>query len=518
MGLDPVAEFFDRVPPARQAAILDSLTRRDFTTFAKRALNTLGIPVIWNWHLDAELFFAARVAESDFRFGMVNIPPRSLKSEIFSVMLPAFLLGQDPGCKIICVSYSQPLAEKFGAATLRIMESDWYVQAFPHTILSKKSAGELRTTRGGTRFATSVNGQATGRGGDVIIVDDPLKAGDAESEAIRNSTNEWIASTLFTRLDDKREGRLILVAQRLHQDDPCGHMLQKGDWEVLSVPAIATEDRTYDLGNGRSYYRPKGELLHAVREPLEALDELKLQLGSRRFAAQYQQEPVPFDGSFFKRDWLKTDPEFRRKPGDRVIQAWDAASKDGDQNDYSVCVTAVIRRRQIHVIDVFRARLTFPALKRKVIDLAREYRPAKLIIEDAAAGTQLIQVLMAEQPARVPLPIGVRASNSKIERAMPAADKAEQGAILLPETAPWKDDFVSELMAFPFGRHDDQVDALAHLVSAISGDISMAFSADVLRGLGAEALDHDEEVHGAELADQASPDWTTGASGANAGP
>jgi predicted phage terminase large subunit-like protein len=468
--------------------MIDELTRRDFKTFAKRAFNTLGIQVEWNWHIDALLFFAFRVAEEDFQYGMVNIPPRSLKTEIFSVILPAFLLGHDPACKVICVSYGQDLAEKFGAATRRIMESDWYRQAFPGTVLAKRAQGELVTTRAGCRFATSIGGQVTGRGGDVIIVDDPLKADDAESDAIRNHTNEWIASTLFTRLDDKRTGRFIMVAQRLHQDDPCGRALSTGAWELLSIPAIAMEARTFDLGDGRTYVRPIGEVMHAGREPLSLLDNIKINQGSRRFAAQYQQEPVPADGSLFKRAWFKTaGPElFDRRPGDRTLQAWDAASKDGDQNDFSVCVTAILRRSELYIVDVFRARLTFPALKQKVIELARTYRPSRLVIEDAAAGTQLIQVLRDEQPAKVSVPIGITVSKNKIERALVAVDKAEQGVIFLPDNAPWRSDFMDELTAFPFGRFDDQVDAFAHMVREAAGDVRIRFSPEALRRLGGE--------------------------------
>ena len=468
-------EFLAGLPAATRVAFMRDATRIDFGTFARRAFVTLGITLEENWHVDAELWFGARIAEGDFRFGMVNVPPRSLKSEIFSVILAAFLLGRDPGYKIMCVSYSQPLADKFGAGTLKVMESDWYREAFPKTVLTKKAASELRTTRGGSRFATSIGGAATGRGGDIIIVDDPIKAGDAESEAIRNSTNEWIASTLFSRLDDKRAGQVILVSQRLHQDDPCGRVLENGGWEILSIPAIATEDIDYALGHGRIYHRSTGEVLHETREPLKALNELKEQMGGRRFAAQYQQEPVPFDGAFFKRDWFKVATEFQRRSSDRIVQVWDAANKDGDQNDYSACITAVIRRRDIHIIDVYRARLPFPALKRQVIAHAREYGTIKLVIEDAAAGTQLIQVLRDERPPGVPQPIAVKPTASKIERAMPAADRAEQGTIFLPAMAPWKEDFVNELMAFPMGRHDDQVDALSILASTVANDVGYRF-------------------------------------------
>lgn len=235
--------------------------------------------------------------------------------------------------------------------------------------------------------------------------------------------------------------------------------------EVLSLPAVATEAVTYDLGHGRTHTTKVGELLHESRLSLADLNQLRADIGSRNVEAQYQQQPTPADGSIFKRKWLAfVDSPYIRQSGDRVIQSWDMANKAGEANDWSVCVTAVIRRSQLIVIDVFRDRLAFPDLKKKVIALALEHRPGRLLIEDAAAGTQMIQSLQNEEPRGVPLPIAIKADKDKLVRADRAAARIESGALILPSKAAWLDPLVSEMLAFPGGRYDDQVDALSQLL------------------------------------------------------
>lgn len=468
------------VPPRVAANALAHARRTEFEFFMLRAAHELGIDLEGNWHLSAMYEWANRIAEGDLGRGMVNVPPRALKSVIFSEVLPAWLLGRDPGCKIICVSYNQGLAEDFARRTRKIMLAAWYKELFPRTRLAATPLHDLVTTAGGFRRATSVDGAITGIGADIIIVDDPLKADDAESETRRASTNAWIQSSLMSRFNDRRTGQMLIVAQRLHQDDVCGMLLEAGGWELLSIPAIATEPLTYDIGRGRQYHRPEGELLHPVRETLAQLNQLRADLGSRRFEAQYQQQPTPPDGAIFKRAWLRyLDGLYVKQPGDRIIQSWDMAAKPGDSNDCSVCITAVVRRSQVIVIDVFRGRLSFPDLKKKVIALARDYKPLKLLIEDASAGIQMIQTLQTEQPAGVPLPIAIKPEKDKITRADRAAARVENGSLLLPSHAPWLDGLVNEMMAFPAGRHDDQVDALAHLLIHTEAGLMPRFAPEI---------------------------------------
>ena len=458
--------YLNTLSAADRQKLFDEMQRTDFRAFARQALHHLVPGLEWNWHVDVLIQAAGKVAHEGEHRLMVNIAPRMLKSQVFSAVLPAYLLGRNPECRIVCVSYSQDLSETLAADTLRIMDSDWYRRLFPTVSLSKRAVARIRTTEGGGRMATSVGGTITGMGGDYIIVDDAMNAADAESEALRNSTNEWLASTLFSRLDKPKFGSIVMVAQRLHQDDPCGRFMSKGDWRVLSIPMQATEAKTYDLGFGHSHTVKPGDLIHPSRFGLTEFNQQRLELGERRFEAQYMQTPVPADGAFFKRGWLLFDQEaMARQPGDTVIQSWDVAAKAGDSNDFCVCVTAIQRRSQVIVIEVLRKRMMFPELYRTVIAQAERHRPEKLLVEDASAGQQLIQMLRAEQPRGVPLPLAMETTRSKEDRAAMALARFEAGGVVLPASASWLETFTSELLSFPAGRHDDQVDAIVHLVN-----------------------------------------------------
>lgn len=431
-----------------RAAILRRARRTDFGYFGRRALADLVPDLDNNWHHDAMFHLGEQVASGDVQRGIVNVPPRALKSVIFSEVLPAYLLGRDPAAKIICVSYSQALAESFAAKTREIMRKPWYRQLFPQTRLTSAAIEHLKTTEGGVRIATSIGGAVTGFGADFIIVDDPLKADDAYSEAVRNSTNSWVQSSLMSRFNDRRTGAMLVIAQRLHQDDVCGMLTGLPGWTTLSIPLIAPASATYPLGLGKTYDRRAGELLHSERDTPDAIELLRNQIGSRNFEAQYQQQPTPPDGSVFRRKWLRDYPgPYLPKAGDRVIQSWDMANKTGDGNDWSVCVTGVVRKSEVVIIDVFRDRLAFPDLRKKVVALALEHRPLKLLIEDAAAGTQMIQTLQAEQPKGVPLPIAIKPERDKYSRADRAAARVESGALLLPASAPWRESLVGALSA-----------------------------------------------------------------------
>lgn len=461
--LNPVTSLSE----SERARLANAMMRRDFRAFCIRALLFLIPDVTMNWHHFAMMAVADDILQGQTRRAMINLSPRTLKSQIFSVVLPAYILGINPKAKIICVSYGRDLADGLSNGTRQIMESGWYKRVFPKTELSQRAAGRLRTTLGGTRMATSIDGGVTGLGGDYIIVDDPLQADDAESDAVRNSVNDWLASSLFSRLDDPRHGAMIMVAQRLHQDDPIGRFQSLSSaWTVLSIPVIADDRVVYDLGFGARHVSRPGDYMDERRLGRAELEALRDTLGERRFDAQYLQRPVPADGAYFKRKWIVFDQAATMSmPGDVVIQSWDVASKTGEANDYSVCITAIQRRSQVIVVDVLRKKLAFPELQKAVVAQALAFRPRKLLIEDASAGQQLIQMLRAEQPRHVPMPIAIKPIQSKLDRAIIAATRAERGELVLPERAPWLETLTSELMGFPMTRHDDQVDALAHLMT-----------------------------------------------------
>jgi predicted phage terminase large subunit-like protein len=209
--------------------------------------------------------------------------------------------------------------------------------------------------------------------------------------------------------------------------------------------------------------------LHPARQSRARLDVIKHEIGSLLFSAQYQQDPIPTSGNLVKAEWLLTyDPASLTKMGGQIVQSWDTATKDGLHNDYSVCITARVLKREVRIIEVFRRKLPFPDLKRHAIRLAREYNPTDLLIEDAASGSGLIQMLRDEQPIGVPLPLARKAEQDKETRLAAVSSMIEAGSLYLPPEASWLADFKRELLAFPGGRFDDQVDALSQLLSWVS--------------------------------------------------
>lgn len=296
---------------------------------------------------------------------IINLPPRTLKSHAASVAFPAWLLGHDPTIQIICASYGQDLANKHARDTRSLVASDFYRHLFPGAVLSpaKLAVDDFMTTRQGFRMATSVGGVLTGRGADVIILDDILKPEDALSETRRKAANEWYFSTLLSRLNSKEHGVIIIVMQRLHQDDLVGEVTDREPWEVLSLPAIALDNESYpyeDFFGEQSFTREAGEALHPERDSVETYQKIREAVGEYNFQSQYQQSPMSREGGLIRREWIKFY-EPGQFPSDFTwtLQSWDTACKIGDANDYSVCTTWKLVGKNYYLVDVFRERLTY---------------------------------------------------------------------------------------------------------------------------------------------------------------
>lgn len=458
--------------PDNPALVLREYMRRDFAAFARKAWAWIsgGEPIKWNWHLDAIAHQLGRVASGDNLRLIVSIPPRNGKSKMISSIWVAWMLGQDPTRNFVGVSYSNDLSGKFARDCLSIMQSPWYRELFPRTVISVKrsAAMDYETTAGGGRLATSVTGTLTGRGGDIIILDDVIKPEEANSQTTRDNVNDWYKSTLASRLNNKAAGAIILVMQRLHQYDLTGMLLEAGGWHELKLPAIASEDEIIPLPRGRCHVRRAGDVLHPAHESREVLAVQKAQMGSSAYAAQYDQEPVPAVGNIIDAGWFKVyDPAQLDCSSGQIVQSWDTASKDNPHNDFSVCVTALVRGKDIYILHVLRQRMEFPPLRKAAIALARERRANVLLIEEQASGYQLLQELRSEQPAGVPSPIARRPEGDKQSRAIGVSAMIEAGRVYLPSDATWLAEFKSEMLAFPNSRFDDQVDALSQLLEWI---------------------------------------------------
>ncbi|MGE0776161.1 MAG: phage terminase large subunit, partial [Sphingomonadaceae bacterium] len=446
---------------------LRAALRHDFCSFAQKSFQEIfgGQLFDMNWHIEAIAYQLEQLEAGAEHRCVVTLPPRSLKSFLISVAWVAWLLGHDPSVKVIVVSYSADLAEQLAHWCRKIMRSVWYRKLFPKTRLApdRQSISDFQTTAGGGRLSTSIGGPLTGRGGDYIIIDDPQKADDAQSETLRRTVINWITNTLFSRLDNKQHGRILLVMQRLHEEDLAGYLIEKG-WPELRLAAIAPEDEEVALSPTRTYRRQKGEALHTAREPLETLLAIKADMTSHHFQAQYQEDPVPATGNMIKADWLRYyDTPPTPQPGDKIIMSLDTANEDNLSADYSVFLVALQRGRKIYVLDVVREQLAFPALCRRFAKLDQHYRPHTILIENAASGRQLLQRLR-EDSAYDATVLSITPKDSKIVRMDGQTDRIEGGELLLPVEADWLAVFKRELLAFPNGKKDDQVDALSQLL------------------------------------------------------
>ena len=452
---------------------LKAILRTDLRFFIRKVFATVspGEPYLHNWHVDAIVHQLMRVHAGESRRLLINQPPRSLKSICVSVGYVAWLLGHDPKRRVIVASYSGDFAAELHRQFRMVVGSEWYAALFPNTRWAKETGLELITTLGGSRYATSVGGTLTGRGADLIIVDDPLNANEVYSEPARKRVIDWYGGALVSRLNDKQTGSIIAIMQRLHEDDLAGHLIRQGGWDHLDMPAIALEHEIIELGHNRSHSRRIGDVLHPERESRKALEAIKAEVGSLLFSAQYQQRPVPVEGNLIRRSWFKAYDNLPANSFEtKIVQSWDVAMMTGGQYDYSVCTTWLTHRNDAYLIHVYRDRLEYPDLRRKVIALATEYRVTTILIEDAGPGMNLLQDLRATMPQGMTRPIGIKPEGSKVDRMAAQAAKIEAGHVHLPNSAPWLGEILTELLSFPNGRHDDQVDSVSQFLRWLQSD------------------------------------------------
>ncbi|CAN5410150.1 phage terminase large subunit [soil metagenome] len=426
------------------------------------------------WHLDAIEHQLNELRDGDTRQLIVTIPPRHLKSIMISVAWVAWMLGRNPQTRFTCASYSYDLAEKHARDCLKIIESAWYQKVFPSVRLTKRSVLDFETHAGGGRLSTSVGGVLTGRGGDWIIIDDPMKADDTFSEAMRETVKDWFSNTLRQRADDDQT-RYIVVMQRLHEDDLAGHLLRKGGWQELRLPAIATHEERIPLTRGRFHQRREGNVLSPTRQSLIWLERRKAE-EPYVFASQYQQDPVGRIGAFVMPEWFGTY-DVEPQTG-TMVQSWDTANKTTVRNDWSVGITARWYQGRFYILDVYRKRAEFGDLIAAIRSSCAAFGVDRLLIEDAASGQLLIQQLRREPAPGVPLPIGITPTGDKVQRFEAQASRIQAEQVVLPRSAPWLADFVAEVTRFPGGRFDDQADALAQMLA----NPPISFESDTLAG------------------------------------
>lgn len=390
---------------------------------------------------------------------IVEMPPRHGKSQLCSRYFPAWYFGIKPQNNIILTSYEADFAASWGRMARDIIEKHGE-ELFDIRVRSDSSAANRWEIEGhgGGMITAGVGGAITGRGGNVLIVDDPIKnAEEAHSKLRRDKIWDWYKSTLYTRLEPG--GAIIVIMTRWHEDDLVGRLLnpEYGEvemWERVNFPAIATKDDI--LG------RKPGEALWPNRYNIEELERIKGTVGSYWFESLYQQQPSPPEGSILKREWWKY---YRQAPihFDAVIQSWDCAFKDGPTSSYVVGQVWGKKGADKYLLDQVRARMDMPTTMAAIQTLSAKWPQAYAkYIEDKANGPAIIQMLTRQISGL----IAVSPQGGKIVRAQAAAPDIEAGNVHLPDPsiAPWVHDFIEECAAFPNSANDDQVDSMTQAI------------------------------------------------------
>ena len=408
---------------------------------------------------------------------IITMPPRSGKSELVSRRFPAFALGRNPDLQIIATSYSSDLSQRFNRDVQRVIDDEQYFELFPKTKLNNS---RVRTDSRGSYIRTSdlfeivghagayrscgVGGGITGQGADILIIDDPIKdRAQAGSKTIRDSIWDWYTSTAYTRLSPG--GGVIVMATRWHTDDLIGRLIQRmgeGDtFRIVNYPAIAEHDELH---------RKAGEALHPERYPLSTLLQIQKTIGSRDWEALYQQHPVPDGGALFKLEWFRRwtatslPPEF-----DHTLMSWDMTFKDSKNSDYVVGQVWGKKGPNFYLLDQVRGQWDFVKTKEMVRVLAHKWpRVVRKLVEDKANGSAVISELKSTVSGFVP----ITPTESKEARASSVTPYFEAGNVFIPEdsAAPWVPHYVSELLEFPAGSHDDQCFVAGTKVATLFGD------------------------------------------------
>ncbi|HLK26503.1 MAG TPA: phage terminase large subunit [Caulobacteraceae bacterium] len=466
-------------------AVLAAATRDDFLTFVGRA-----IPELDHRPLDVQPHVEMMAAALDLLFRgetnalMINIAPRLLKSRLASVCYPAWLIGRRPAAKVMVVSHDQRLADRFVDAVRTLMSTPWYAEAFPHVAAGFEHArtGDLRTRSGAEVMAKSIDGGVTGFGYDLMIFDDPIDAGDANNATARERV-AWLYDSRFrSRLDDKGKGQLIIVAQRTHRDDLCGHVASEAKWTRLVLPLVAAEDVEHRVGD-RTWRRPAGHVLDLTRYSMDWVED-EQRLRPQLFAAQCQQEPMLVETPLLKRDWFKLYEGRHPLAAHDLTVSVDCAASLRAGSAFTCMLVWASDGVDHYLIEVVRDRMLIDAMEQRLLALILQHRPRTVLIEEASSGAALIrstQRALAGTHLATAVKI-VKPTASKADRLARHVDIFANGHVFVPSDRPFGAAFVDEHLMFEAGGYSDQVDATSQYFDHVHGVLVSSFP-KVLMGL-----------------------------------
>ena len=464
MNLDLVLKKLPHLPIEKQAEVLKLLDEYKGARDREKSQNSFLHYVRKMWpgfiagrhhKLMADKF--ERIANGELRRVIINMPPRHTKSEFASFLLPSWFLGRFPQKKVIQTSHTAELAVGFGRKVRNLVGADVYKEVFPNVGLQadSKAAGRWSTNHGGEYFAIGVGGAVTGKGADLLIIDDPHSEQEAKlamtDPGIFDSVYEWYTSGPRQRLQPG--GSIVIVMTRWSTKDLTGRILKSSiedekvnEWEIIELPALL----------------PSGNPLWPEFWPIEELEALKAELPVSKWNAQYQQKPTSEEGAIIKREWWKMWEGDRPPSCEFIIQSWDTAFTKSNRSDFSACTTWGVfhpdEGPDAHVIllDAFKERLEFPDLKRKAFEMWKDWEPDAFVVEAKAAGAPLVYELR-----QMGIPVQEftpSRGNDKVVRVNAVSDLFSSGKVWAPRKR-WAEEVMEEIAGFPYSDNDDLTDS-----------------------------------------------------------
>ena len=445
-----------------------------------------GVPFVDNWHIGAisEYLQALDDGQIPSNSLIINIPPRHGKSITVNVMLPSWIWTRTAWAKFLCFSYSADLTIRDSMKCRKLIGARWYQERFGIQINPRNDTkDQFENTAGGYRYCFGTGGSIAGQGGDWLLIDDPLEISKANSKAEREHVNFVYDEAISQRGNDARTVKQVLIMQRLHDDDLCGHLLAKTElnWETLILPAEYEGPRFHSVIGFKDPRREDGELLWPERFGPAELAKSKANLSEIGVAGQLQQRPTPLLGAIFKKAWFD-QRVFSVECVGRYF-SWDTANSIEDTAAYTCGIVGELAPDyRLFIRNVWRDRIEFPQLQYAVESQVKRYGGKMLkdiIIENKASGVQAIQS-MKQISAYADNVVPFNPKGDKIARAYEAAKWVEKGMVLLPppgENTGWLMDFEDEIFTFPNSKFKDQVDALSQLCDYLSFYLSEGLTA-----------------------------------------
>lgn len=426
-----------------------------------------------NWHIDCISEHLEAVTAGDIKRLLVNIPPRYMKSTIITIMWPVWEWLRKPWVRYMFDSYSEELMQEHNVSRRTIIESEWFQARYCDRFQLRRDDNRKSQFTNNHRGVMVANRAATGKGGNRVIIDDPLDPEQAYSDAERESANRRFKVKLSNRLNNKKEDAIIVVMQRVHDKDVSGEALAQGYLQLKLPSEVGKRTIVHFPISGRVIIRKPGDLLWPEREGPAEIAAARVAMGTWAYAAQYLQEPAPIEGGIIKREWWRW---YRQAPGkfDEILQSWDLTFKDTKSSDRVAGQVWGRRGAEFFLLDYVCERMSFSATIQAVRSMRSKWPNARrILIEDAANGPAVIDALKKKITGIV----AISPDGSKESRVHAVSPEVEAGNVFLPMVMdgagnwsphPWAEDFVRLCALFPKGEYDDPVDAFTQAIRRLT--------------------------------------------------